>query len=446
MTRREGLCAPSLLERMGANGMGKIPWWSRSFVVLLLFGVFASSVVESGGFIGPYQKGRRAIEQKDWQVAVDFFQLALAEREEEGEMVRLYGVGFEHYLPRYYLGVAYFQLGEPRKALWEWKKSERQGAILDSPQYKTLIKLQREAEWIADQPEEGSSPEHLIADGAPVQSDRVVEASVAQPGSENVLPADLQFPESYALVVGASNYDDRSSWPSLPGVQEDTFAVEQALKEHGFEVKVLRDPTKQQLVVAMEDFFYTKAKSEASRLIFYYAGHGENLHGEGKNRGYLVPVDAPHPGKDRNAFKRRAISMARFQEYASEAPSRHLLLLFDSCFSGSVFDVVRSVPVSGSVREKAKEKSRMFIAAGDADQVVPDKSFFRRAFVEALDGSADLNSDGVIFGIELGQFIADQVMNRPSDNKRPQTPRWGRSGEHSKGDIPFESKPRDGMN
>ena len=202
-------------------------------------------------------------------------------------------------------------------------------------------------------------------------------------------PLDLSkrgLRESHALLVGVTRYEDRSGWPSLPGVREDVSVVASALQEHGLQVRILRDPSKGELEDAMDEFFFTTPKSPASRSVFYYAGQGATLKTNGGHRGFPVPSAAPSAAEDSRSFWRHAVSMARFQEYANESPARHVMFLFDSCFSGTVFEVVRSGVTRGSVKERIREKSRVFVAAGDADQEVPDESLFRRAFVHALEG------------------------------------------------------------
>ena len=345
-------------------------------------------------------------------------------------MVRIYGVSFETYLPYFYLGLAYYELGQYSEALWAWEVAERQGAVLESPQFKILAKLRKDAELkTIDAP----AP---VAERVPAKNDeRKPSPKRPEPYVSEDTLANLKLHESHALVVGVSNYGDRSAWPSLPGVQEDVQVVSEALRRQGFQVDVVRDPTRNELSDAMHDFFHSG--SEAGRMLFYYAGHGATVNIRGAERGYLVPVDAPSPTKDPQGFQRTGISMAVFQQYAAEARVRHLAFLFDSCFSGAVFDVVRSGAPSGSAQDKIKERSRIFIAAGDANQEVPDKSYFRRAFVEALEGAADMNGDGMVFGIELGQFVADEVTNRFYQTENKQTPRWGRSGDDAKGDFPF---------
>lgn len=58
-----------------------------------------------------FADGFRAYKQKDWEETADRMLASLEASPEDGELIRVYGRWFEPYLPRYYLGVALYQLG-----------------------------------------------------------------------------------------------------------------------------------------------------------------------------------------------------------------------------------------------------------------------------------------------------------------------------------------------
>ena len=227
------------------------------------------------------------------------------------------------------------------------------------------------------------------------------------------------YENSYALVVGSKDY---TAWPDLPGVGEDVVAVKVALERHGFRVETLLNPTREAFESTVLDFISNYGQAEDNRLLFYFAGHGYTLTTQwGRELGYIVPTDAPLPSADTGAFKRKAISMLKMEVYAKQIEAKHALFLFDSCFSGSLFEITRAVPASISV--KTARPVRQFITAGTAEQEVPDVSIFRRQFVSGLNGEADLNTDGFITGSEFAQFLEDTVTNY---SRRAQTPQYGK--------------------
>ena len=380
----------------------------RVTVFVVLLGLIADLGLASP--TGDYIRGRRAFDRAQWEKAAQHFRQAIEEEPNSGGMVRLWGVKMEPYTPHYFLGRALFELEDWEGAVAAWRVSEDQGVVLELAMHPLMVEQRAQALARLPLPVDDSGPE-------PQPCDR---------------DCDLELDESLALVVGASRY--RNGWHDLPGVESDVQAVSEALRGHGFEVQVVRDPTRAELVEVMLDFFH-RPTSEASRLVFYYAGHGATLPDGNVVRGYIVPVDAPLPESDQRTFLKHAISMLRFKEYAQNTQARHILFAFDSCFSGTVFEVMRSSNQGGSVRELIESKSRLFLTAGDADQEVPDQSLFRRAFIEAMAGRADRDGDGIILGVELGRYIHRQVTDRMPDL----TPRWELSNDYP-GDFPFETR------
>jgi len=240
------------------------------------------------------------------------------------------------------------------------------------------------------------------------------------------------YGKSYALIIGASDY---KYWPKLPGVKKDVALVKAALEKHGFEVATVMDPTRGDFDRAMRNFIATRGQDAANRLLFYYAGHGYTVKGaQGQEMGYMVPVDTPLPGKDRGTLRSVAISMLEIEIYAKQMDAKHALFLFDSCFSGSIFGLTRAIPAA--ISDKTAKPVRQFITAGAADQEVPDDSVFRRQFVAALGGEADLNHDGYVTGSELSQYLEYSVINY---TRGAQTPQYGKIRDPflDKGDFVF---------
>jgi hypothetical protein len=243
------------------------------------------------------------------------------------------------------------------------------------------------------------------------------------------------YAESHALVVGIVN--STGGWPPLPGVKRDVQAVTAALEKQGFHVIVVMDPTLEELEKAYREFTGTYGLAPDNRLLFYFAGNGYTvkpayaLGNEEDGMGYLVARDTPLPTADLDQFRRQALSMERFTSLAREIQTKHVLFVFDSCFSGAItFALARSSsgPPESDISPRTGEAVRQFIAAGTAEQEVPDQSIFRRLFVEALDtnSEADHNGDGYVTGSELGQFLQTQVGYA---SQRKQTPQYGKMSD-----------------
>nr|VFK54837.1 MAG: WD40 repeat [Candidatus Kentron sp. TUN]VFK59935.1 MAG: WD40 repeat [Candidatus Kentron sp. TUN] len=128
--------------------------------------------------------------------------------------------------------------------------------------------------------------------------------------------------------------------------------------------------------------------------------------------------------------------MQRIEEYAIKIHAKHALFLFDSCFSGSLFNITRSAPKN--ISDKTGKPVRQFITAGSADERVPDRSIFREQFIAALKGEGDMNKDGFVTGAELGEFLHTKVVNYSKGSQHPQYGKI-RNADLDKGDFVFVS-------
>lgn len=95
-----------------------------------------------------------------------------------------------------------------------------------------------------------------------------------------------------------------------------------------------------------------------------------------------------------------AASDAKIESVSLRIQSKHVIMLFDSCFSGSIFMLTRAVPED--ISEKSALPVRQYITAGGENEQVPDRSMFKRSFLIALEGDADFTGDVYITGSELG--------------------------------------------
>lgn len=237
------------------------------------------------------------------------------------------------------------------------------------------------------------------------------------------------YKASHALVIGIDKYT--GGWPRLSKAVEDARTVADELRRQGFEVTLKTDLNSDQLQKSLKDFFAIKGADRESRLLLWYAGHGHTIDGEG----FLVPADAPPAMKPE--FKASALPMRDFGSLVRLAESKHVLSVFDSCFSGTIFNT-RAGAVSPAITRKATRPVRQFITAGDAGQQVRDDGSFREYFLRAVRGDekADFNDDGYVTGEELGMFLDQQLSALTS---AAQTPKWGKLHDvkYNEGDFVF---------
>ena len=242
------------------------------------------------------------------------------------------------------------------------------------------------------------------------------------------------YEESHALVIWAGNYQ-HSSWGKLNNVEVEAKEVVNALEHRGFKVTTVGNPTGESLRNAIKNFFDNYGYKPDNRLVIFFTGHG---HTRNRTKGYLVPVDAPDPIIDEQSFLKYAFSMQQMMYWAREIEAKHVLFVFDSCFSGTVFKTkARPRAENAYIRDVIAKPVRQFIAAGDADQEVPAKSIFTPLFIRGLEGEADYTGDGYVTGSELGLYLTQTLSKYTSD----QTPQYGkiRDVDLDRGDIVFRS-------
>lgn len=239
---------------------------------------------------------------------------------------------------------------------------------------------------------------------------------------------------SYALVVGNGKYS--AGWDELSGALKDVEEIAAVLQRNGFQVTLIKDSNKEKFLDAFSDFTFKYGQEKDNQLLFYFAGHGctQTLAG-GEELGYLVMVDSPLPEKDAQGFDSKSVDMQSIVTIAKKIKSKHVLFMFDCCFSGTILNF-RSRVAPKMINDAVKYPVRQFITAGRANEAVPDRSVFKQLFLEILEGKRDEPiKDGYLTGEELGLFLKTQV---PQFNNY-QHPQYGkiRDPNLDKGDFVF---------
>ena len=240
------------------------------------------------------------------------------------------------------------------------------------------------------------------------------------------------YSRSYALVVGVQSYQH---WDRLINPVRDAHEVGEKLAQQGFEVTYLDDPDSEQLKAGLNAFAYGPGgRDEEARVVIFFAGHGHTEKIASGQRGFIVPRDAPYPPEqDMVDFMAKAVSMDDIEQWATGMLAKHVLFVFDSCFSGTL---LRGTAHPELITEKTTQKVRQFITSGSANEQVPDESVFKASFLNALNGDADKTGDGYVTGEELGWYLKGRVMEYTHGS---QTPQYGKIKDPNldQGDIVF---------
>lgn len=260
------------------------------------------------------------------------------------------------------------------------------------------------------------------------------ERSAAPPPA----PGEL-YRDSHALVIGINGY---TAWPKLSHAVRDAQAVRESLvTRFGFRadnVTLLTDAdaTRANILKALnERFGDARRVKRDDRVFVFFAGHGSTRRlPSGREVGYIVPVDA-----GLNDLQADAIAMPQLQEVAEAITAKHALFVIDACYSGLGLTRGASAAAdSNFARTNARRVGRQMMTAGGADQQVADDgpgghSVFTWTLLQALNGKADLNGDGLITATELAAYVAPAVSAIAH-----QTPAFGSLPGSEGGEFVFE--------
>lgn len=221
--------------------------------------------------------------------------------------------------------------------------------------------------------------------------------------------------EHWALIVGIDKYRDREI-PALGTAVKDAEAVRDLLIErYGFKADRVRTLLNEQATrVAIEGALYRLGQQAGPNdsVFIYYAGHGQT--DIEKVRGWWVPHDAK--ADDPATF----IKNASVRDEIAAMKAKHVYLVADSCFSGTLFAQSRSMPLLNDkfFARLYQSKSRWGLTSGMnepvADQGKGGHSIFAYFFLKVLRENEDpylvpshiLRSTGAAGGAQCGAATA----------------------------------------
>ena len=236
------------------------------------------------------------------------------------------------------------------------------------------------------------------------------------------------FGRFYALIVGNNSY---AHLPKLETARNDAQGVEKVLREkYGFETEVLLDATRTEILRSLNRI--RRRLKQNDSFLFYYAGHG--VFDKSSDKAYWLPVDA-QPDDDSNWIIADTITsnIKRFS-------SNHVLVVADSCYSGTMTRSSETEIESKGARDKYLKKmlnksSRTLMASGGNEPVADTggkgHSIFARVFLNGLN-----TFEQKIFSAEelFYSYIKESVAGRAE-----QTPEYSiiRNSGHDGGDFLF---------
>ena len=271
--------------------------------------------------------------------------------------------------------------------------------------------------------------------GAYATSSPKPEASPETPRTDASGTQDIAvnavFGSYHALVIGNNAY---RNLPALKTAMTDARVIESILRErYGFETKLLLNARRQDIFEAISHYRQRLAQNDS--LLVYYAGHGH--FDREAEKAYWLPVDA------RREDSGNWVSADDITSNIKAIPARHVLVISDSCYSGTIYRGLGITAVGTSERDRFMQKmqagkSRTLMASGGNEPVADGggdgHSVFARVFLTGLT-KMERNS---FTGAELFRdFVQERVAGRAD-----QTPEYNplRNSGHESGDFVFVRK------
>jgi len=218
----------------------------------------------------------------------------------------------------------------------------------------------------------------------------------------------------YAVVIGIEHY--RRDLPNVNFASHDAKVVREYLtKRLGFSeqnvVSLVDDHAAKSDMEKYLEYWIPEHVDNDSTVLIYFSGHGApNLK---TNEGYILPYDGDPTYLDGTGY-----SLKRLYETLEKSPAKEVIVMLDSCFSGTGGRSVMSKglrPVVISVENPllAGGKTVVLTASSgvQSSSTYNSKSHGLLTYflLKGLQGSADQNNDGKIELSEVYTYLRPQV-------------------------------------
>jgi len=253
-----------------------------------------------------------------------------------------------------------------------------------------------------------------------------VEVAKAKESEQEKFKSNEKY---YALVIGNNDYEHLEK---LDAAENDAIVIADVLtNKYGFEVELLLNADYDTTVNSLYNIT-NKLKSN-DNLLIYYAGHGELEKAE--NRGYWLPVDASYE------LRSKWISNQRIVDRIKATKAKHVLLIADSCFSGTLMRSGITPEANEAIDAKyierlKRKKTRLVITSGGNEPVVDsdggDHSLFASKLIDTLKNNNNVINSQMLFE-NVRRYV---VSNADQTPERAQVHKTGHDG----GDFLFFPK------
>jgi len=346
----------------------------------------------------------------------------------QGRGVRTYGVRFVDFLPGYYLAIAHYNLGKYEEAVEALSDILGNRIIEDGDdEFPAAQELLARAELAL---RAGRGLESAKASGMPAGT----EEPDSPPASRGAVPVTGAVPaysrgRYIALAIGNQDYQH---FPVLTTPIADARELTEVLERwYGFETRLVENAGRADILDAIDDTM--DALSANDSLLIFYAGHG--VLDEASNEGYWLPATAQ---PDRRS---EWLSNSEIRNTLRRSPAKHVLVISDSCFSGTLTRAVRvgrpfDIDLDRYYEKLASQKSRTALTSGGLEPVDDGGGGGHSVFTSSLLRALETNDKPILEAELLHPEIKRDVVLNLSGGQQPLYSDVRNTG-HENGDFLF---------
>lgn len=194
--------------------------------------------------------------------------------------------------------------------------------------------------------------------------------------------------------------------PSLETPISDVQAIANLLRTRfGYEVRVLTDARKADVASALNQISAEAGPGDS--VLVFYAGHGYLM--DDTHMGYWIPVD----GSTKSPAN--WVSNTDISKYLKNITAQQVILVSDSCFSGSL---TRELKVSTSLSDKSAaatpNRRAVMVMSSGGEEPVSDEgkdghSIFAWSFLQALGRASEATAGFDLFKLVRKEVVKEYV-------------------------------------
>lgn len=207
--------------------------------------------------------------------------------------------------------------------------------------------------------------------------------------------------KNYLFVIAIDKYSDGKILPLNNAVHDASKFIEILTQKYSYELIAEslfnENATRKKIIEELNKISYLVTKEDS--LIIYFAGHGEL--NPLTNKGYWVPSDAENSISD-------FVPNSTIIDILSGIDIKHLLLIIDSCFSGSFLNQTRSTNEL-HYQKLNNSNSRWIISSGRTEKVSDGKAGEGSPFSVMLIEYLNKNSETTFSVGELAVAVSKGV-------------------------------------